>query len=237
VICLLAHFAVRTGSRSVPASGRLRQVLPQASSARTMMSNASSLPTRRGATICRLAGAPGTMSITVARHLGKLGAAQRIDEHAEAEVLSTKLCTRVPPPPWRRSPRRITMRSPGIQVTIDDVDDDGFLERSLVAFLVEAHFELLHRGRTLAGHQFAGVVFGRDVVGGRRIAGLEQRPVGIELEGQLEPGAIGQAGAADGVDQLQFGPFAGHQFGARAWTGCRGRAGSLLRSYSPTGAM
>ncbi|CAI8697620.1 hypothetical protein EMIT0111MI5_70024 [Burkholderia sp. IT-111MI5] len=96
-----------------------------------------------------------------------------------------------------------------IDVAVDDIDDHGFLERPLVPLLVEAHVQRLHRGRALAGHERRGVVFGADVVGRARIARLEQRPVRIELEGGLQPAAVGDAGRADLVIEHDLAPFAG----------------------------
>ncbi len=147
----------------------------------------------------------------VARHLGELGASERVDEHAEAEVLLHEAL-------HPRAGAAVTAIAEAdhdavarVQVAVDDVDQHGLLERPLVALLVEAHFQVLHRRRALSGHQRAGLVFGRDEVGRARVGGLEQRPVGVELERQLEPGAVGQAGGAHLVGQHQLGPLAGHQ--------------------------
>ncbi len=63
--------------------------------------------------------------------------------------------------------------------------------------LVEAHGQRLHRGGRLPIQQRRGLVLRADEVGGARIAGLEERPVGIELERDLEPGAVRDARGTD----------------------------------------
>ncbi len=97
----------------------------------------------------------------------------------------------------------------GIEIAIDDVDDDGFLERPLVALLIEAAEQALYRRRLLPRQQRAGAIFRRDVIFAGGIRGLEQRPVGIEFEGRLDPGAVGEAGGADLVIKHQLKPVAG----------------------------
>jgi hypothetical protein len=135
--------------------------------------------------------------------------AQRVDVAAEAEaVFDEGLHARARPAaaPVADADHDVVA---GVQVTVHDVDDDRLLERPLVALLVEAHGERLHGGGALARHERPRVVFGRDVVGGRGIAGLEQRPIRIELEGGLEPAAVGQAGRADFVVEDDLAPATG----------------------------
>jgi hypothetical protein len=100
---------------------------------------------------------------------------------------------------------------PGLEVAVDGVDDDRLLERPLVTLLVEAHLKRLDGGRALAGYERAGLVFGRDVVRAGRIARLEQRPVGVELERRLEPGAVGHARGPDLVVEHHLGPLPGDE--------------------------
>ncbi len=147
----------------------------------------------------------------VARHLGKFRAAQRVDEQTETEVLLDETLHPRPRPALASVTQTNDDFVARVQVTVDDVDDDRFLERPFMALLVEAHFQVLHGGLALAGHQFTGLVFGADVVGAGRVRSLEQSPVGVELEGQLEPGTIGQATATDLVDQGDFIPLTGDQ--------------------------
>lgn len=59
--------------------------------------------------------------------------------------------------------------------------NDALLKRPLVTFLVKAHLQGLYRGRDLTWHQLRSFVFCRDIVWSGRIAGLEQRPIRIEL--------------------------------------------------------
>ena len=147
----------------------------------------------------------------VTRHLGKFRAAQRVDEQTETEVLLDKTLH----PRTRAALTTITQANDDfvsrIQVTVDDVDDDCFLKRPFMALLVEAHFQMLHRGLALTGDQLAGLILGADIVGASRIRRLEQGPVGVELEGQFQPGAVRQAASADLVDQGDFIPLAGNQ--------------------------
>ncbi len=62
----------------------------------------------------------------------------------------------------------------GIEIAVDDVDHERLLERPLVPFLVEAHLQRLDSRRALPRNERACRILRRDVVGGRRIAGLEQ---------------------------------------------------------------
>lgn len=154
----------------------------------------------------------------IARNLGIFLAAQRIDEDAETEGF---LDEGLHP---RSRPALTAVAQPhhdavaGIEVTVDDVDDHRLLIGPFMPLLVETHLQRLHRRRALPRHQFGGLIFGRDVIGRLGIAGLEQRPVGIELDGQLDAGTVGQHRGADFVDQLQLGPFPGYQPVVRA--GC-----------------
>ena len=104
--------------------------------------------------IFRACGAPGTISSgAITGHLGEFRAAERIDEHAEAESLLDEAL----------HPRAGAALSPvaeadddavaGIEITVDDVDDNRLLERPLVALLIEAHLQCLHRRRALTGQR------------------------------------------------------------------------------------
>ncbi len=99
-----------------PLSGKFRQVLPQASSTRNRTSNASPALTSRGTINCTLRAGPGTMSSK-----GSPGTSANFElpngsmNRRKRKSFSTKLCTRVPAPPWRRSPRRMMTLSPGFR--------------------------------------------------------------------------------------------------------------------------
>ena len=96
----------------------------------------------------------------------------------------------------------------GLQIAVIGIDDHRLLEGPLMAFLIEAHAELLHRGGALPGDGRRGVIFSRDIVRPGRICGLEQRPVGIETKGRLEPGAVGHARRAQLIVDDDFLPRA-----------------------------
>ncbi len=85
----------------------------------------------------------------------------------------------------------------GVQITVSDVYDHRFLERPLMAFLIEAHLQRLHRRGALPRHERCRVIFRADEVGAAWIAGLEQRPVGVKLEGRFQPRAICNARRAN----------------------------------------
>ena len=144
----------------------------------------------------------------VAGHGTEPGGAERIDVGSKAEVA---LDEGLDP---RARPTRTAIAQaqhdaiPGLEVAVDDVDDQRFLVGALVTLLVEAQGQRLHRRRRLPGPARRCHVLGRGVVGGARVHRLEQPPVGIELEGRLEPAAIGQPGGADLVGEGNLGPLA-----------------------------
>ena len=147
----------------------------------------------------------------IAWHLGKFRAAQGVDKQPETEVFLDETLHPRARPALATVAQANSDLVAGIQVAVDDVDDDRFLERPFVTLLVEAHFQVLHGGLALPGDQLARLVLGADVVGTGRVRGLEQCPIGVELERQFQPGAIRQAAAADLVDQGDFIPLPGNQ--------------------------
>ena len=92
----------------------------------------------------------------------------------------------------------------GIQVAVDDIDDDCLLERALVTLLIEAHIQRLHRGGALPGREGRGLILGTDEIRGTRIRGLEWRPIRVEFERELEPRTVGQTGSADLIVDQQL---------------------------------
>jgi hypothetical protein len=109
--------------------------------------------TSRGPINDRLDRARHDVDHDVAGHRDETRGAERIDVAAETELV---LDERLDP---RAGSAGAAVAEPhddviaGIEVAVDRVDDDGFLKRPLVALLVEAHFQRLHRGRALAGEQ------------------------------------------------------------------------------------
>lgn len=97
----------------------------------------------------------------------------------------------------------------GIEIAVDDVDDDGFLERPFVPLLIEAAEQAPDSRGLLSGQQRAGPVFGRNVIFAAGVRRLEQRPVGIEFEGGFDPGAVGEAGGADLIIENELQPASG----------------------------
>ena len=86
-----------------------------------------------------------------------------------------------------------------LEVAVEGVDNHGFLKWPLMAFLVEAHAQLLYRRRALSGQGRTGMVFGRNKIRGRRFGVLKQGPVGIKTKRRFKPGTVGHAGGAQGV--------------------------------------
>jgi hypothetical protein len=64
-----------------------------------------------------------------------------------------------------------------IEVAINDIDNDGFLKRALMPFLMEADAQALDCRWSLARKEFSRLVLGARVVVLRPIRSLEQRPI------------------------------------------------------------
>ena len=102
-------------SASRPDNGSSRQVLPQRSSSRMMAENGVRGASSRGAMTERDPGTPGTISSSVSPGTSaNFELPSGSTNRRKRKSFSTKLCTRVPPPPRRRSPRRIMILSPGL---------------------------------------------------------------------------------------------------------------------------
>lgn len=151
----------------------------------------------------------------IAGHRGEARGADRIDEDAEVKrVLDEGLHARAGASVATVA-KTENYAVAGFQVAVDHVHNDRLLVGSLVAFLIEADFERADARLAFAREGRARLVGRGDVVGRGRIARLKKRPVGVELEHQLKPAAVGETGRADLVGRDQFDPFAGAHLAMR----------------------
>ena len=135
--------------------------------------------------------------------------AKRIDVTANLEVLFHKglhACACTAKTPVAQTDNDVIAC---FEITIKGIDDHRFLKRTLMAFLIEAHAELLYGGRALARERGAGVVFSRNKIRARGVGVLKQGPIGIKTEGRFKPRAIGHAGGAQRVVDDDFLPGTG----------------------------
>jgi|GEM_PF-4508103 len=144
-----------------------------------------------------------------ARHRSETGRAHGVDKDPEMKrVLDKGLRARARPAmPAVAEPEHDPV--PGLQVAVNHVDDHRLLVGALVPLLVEADLELAHRGGALARENRPRLILRRKIVGASGIARLKQGPVGVELEDELQPSAVGEARGAHLVGDDEFEPFAG----------------------------
>ena len=100
-----------------------------------------------------------------------------IDVEPPAEVLFHKTlhsCTSRSPPSIPQTDHDLIT---GIEVAVDNIDDDRLLKRSFVTLLIEPNAERLNRGWRLPGEKSVGFILGTHIVVRRAVRSLKECPI------------------------------------------------------------